>query len=901
MIALHRFSSRLQPLDRTFLEDRLQGAVAYRRIAGYFRSSILELVGESLSTIPTIQVVCNSDLDPQDWQVSRRAREAALLDRWQEADPALEAALYRPQYRRLYELLRQGNLHIRVVPAQQLFLHGKAGVIEWATGHKTCFLGSVNESKRAFSTNYELLWEDPTPEGVAWVEAEFAALWEMGIPLPEVIIEQIHRIGDRQEVQLIDLAPPDLPAATLAESPLYRRGETLQPWQRDFVALFLEHRQTYDQVRLLLADEVGVGKTLSLATAALVANLLGDGPVLILCPAPLTLQWQTELLDKLAIPSAVWVSQGKYWQDAQGHIIRTRGIEDIARCPVQIAIVSTGLIIQQSPECEVLLSRRYGTIILDEAHRARRRGGIGQKASQPNHLLDFMQQIAQRSRHVLLGTATPIQTQVYELWDLLGILNQGAGFVLGTYSRWQTWETALPIVKGEQSPPTPRELWEWLQNPLPPSSEHAIFAIIRLHLGLDEKDYRVTTGFARLPPALQTHLELHLPGEPEFLYHHNPIVRHTVVRRRRTLEEKGLLERVGVIVHPQPDAPMGTYGDIAFMGVGLMANYAFECAYAAAEEFSHALGRRTRAAGFLKTILLQRLCSSFAAGRITAAKILSRQSLEEDSELASASGILSDLTPAEQQALEQVIAELERPEARDPKLTAVLAFLTQPLTDPHPWLEYGCIIFSQFYDTVTAVATALTQALPTELIAVYAGVGKSGLWQGGEFTSVDREAIKDGVKHHRIRLVIATDAACEGLNLQTLGTLINVDLPWNPSRLEQRLGRIKRFGQRRPTVEMLNLVYHDTLDEKIYEALSRRMKDRYDIFGSLPDTLEDEWIDNIEQLEDLMDKYLHLRQEARNAFELRYERHVSDDPDQWRNCARVLARQDILNVLSQPW
>ncbi|MDR7898553.1 MULTISPECIES: hypothetical protein [unclassified Thermosynechococcus] len=50
-----------------------------------------------------------------------------------------------------------------------------------------------------------------------------------------------------------------------------------------------------------------------------------------------------------------------------------------------------------------------------------------------------------------------------------------------------------------------------------------------------------------------------------------------------------------------------------------------------------------------------------------------------------------------------------------------------------------------------------------------------------------------------------------------------------------------------------------------------------------------------------MDKYLHLRQEARNAFELRYERHVSDDPDQWRNCARVLARQDILNVLSQPW
>ena len=60
-----------------------------------------------------------------------------------------------------------------------------------------------------------------------------------------------------------------------------------------------------------------------------------------------------------------------------------------------------------------------------------------------------------------------------------------------------------------------------------------------------------------------------------------------------------------------------------------------------------------------------------------------------------------------------------------------------------------------------------------------------------------------------------------------------VDLPWNPSRLEQRLGRIKRFGQARRTVDMLNLVYHETQDERVYEVISRRMKDRYDIFGGL--------------------------------------------------------------------
>jgi hypothetical protein len=48
---------------------------------------------------------------------------------------------------------------------------------------------------------------------------------------------------------------------------------------------------------------------------------------------------------------------------------------------------------------------------------------------------------------------------------------------------------------------------------------------------------------------------------------------------------------------------------------------------------------------------------------------------------------------------------------------------------------------------------------------------------------------------------------------------------------------------------MLNLVYHHTQDDRVYQVLSRRMKDRYDIFGGLPDTIEDDWIERIEQLE----------------------------------------------------
>jgi SNF2 family DNA or RNA helicase len=109
---------------------------------------------------------------------------------------------------------------------------------------------------------------------------------------------EIGRSARRVEVQLEDLKPSEVAPAALVEADIYRKGEELMPWQRAFVALFLEHRETYGGVRLLLADEVGVGKTLSLAGAALVSALLGDGPVLILCPATLTTQWQIELKDR---------------------------------------------------------------------------------------------------------------------------------------------------------------------------------------------------------------------------------------------------------------------------------------------------------------------------------------------------------------------------------------------------------------------------------------------------------------------------------------------------------------------------------------------------------------------------------------------------------------------------
>jgi len=898
MDSINRFSSRRDRLDHAFLRDRLKNAKSYKRIAGYFRSSIFELVGEEVSTIEKVQIICNSELDAADIAISKLARESALKEKWNQVPCEVEALLYRDRYRILYELLTSGKVEIRVVPKDRVFIHGKAGVIEAENGTKISFLGSINETKSAFSNNYEILWEDTSPEGVAWVEEEFDALWNNGAyPLPDAIVEEIKRISDRVEIRFPEVTTAELPAAALAESPIYRGGEQLAPWQRSFVTLFLQHRETYGKARLLLADEVGVGKTLSLAASAMISVLLNDGAVLILCPSTLTVQWQVELADKLGIPSAVWLSSKKVWIDDKGHIIKTRGAEDIINCPFRIAIVSTGLISQDVDESKYLLTRKYGTVILDEAHKARRRGGLGAKKGEPNNLLAFMFKIADRTRNLLLGTATPIQTEVSDLWDLLHILNRSAEFVLGRFSNWSECDRALPIVKGEQVMETETQAWEWLRNPLPPADENALFANLRLQLDIPNQKAWTDIGYGSL--GFLEQLAIAETLDPNFFKEHNPILRHVVLRRRQTLEEAGLLEKVGVDIHP--NIPQIEYQGIDFIDQGLLTNYSFNLAYEAAENFTRALQKRTKSAGFMKTMMLQRICSSFASGRITAEKMLRRETLEDEDQTRLLEETLSNLTPEEEGYLETIVEELSRPEARDPKLAAVQYFLTQHITEGKTWLEHGCIVFSQYYDTTYAIASELAKLLPNEAIGVYAGAGKSGLFRGENYSFVDRNKIKDAVKERKIRLVIATDAACEGLNLQTLGTLINVDLPWNPSRLEQRLGRIKRLRQTRQTVDMLNLVYHDTQDEKIYQVLSRRMKDRYDIFGGLPDTIEDDWIDTKEKLEQMMDEYIHLRHQARDVFEIRYQQTIDPDRDRWELCSRVLSRRDVIDQLSLPW
>lgn len=167
----------------------------------------------------------------------------------------------------------------------------------------------------------------------------------------------------------------------------------------------------------------------------------------------------------------------------------------------------------------------------------------------------------------------------------------------------------------------------------------------------------------------------------------------------------------------------------------------------------------------------------------------------------------------------------------------------------------------------------------------------------GVFTRTPREVLKERVRKGEIRVLIGTDAASEGLNLQRLGTLINLDLPWNPSRLEQRKGRIQRIGQLRDTVDIFNMRYAGSVEDRVHDLLSERLEKISALFGQLPDILEDVWIDialgEIERAKKTIDAV-----PKKHPFGLRY--HTIEKVD-WETCARVLDAEERKRLLTQGW
>ena len=317
-----------------------------------------------------------------------------------------------------------------------------------------------------------------------------------------------------------------------------------------------------------------------------------------------------------------------------------------------------------------------------------------------------------------------------------------------------------------------------------------------------------------------------------------------------------------------------------------------EDAYHLAEEFCRLLAQRAKS-GFFRTLLLRRVGSTMEAGRRTVEKLLAEwTALDDDEDDEGTLGQLRTLTSAERAVLQRFLKALEANQERDPKYQIVRTQLLD-----HGWRELGCIVFSQYFDSVLWLAEQLTAEMPEEEIGIYAGSQRSGVMHNGVFTSAPRDLIKERVRKGEIRVLIGTDAASEGLNLQRLGTLINLDLPWNPSRLEQRKGRIQRIGQLRDTVDLYNLRYAGSVEDRVHELLSERLENIANLFGQIPDILEDLWIDLALGEVDAAKKTIDAVPKQ-HPFQLRY--HTVEKVD-WEGCARVLDGDERKRFLACGW
>ena len=894
---LNRYSSRRRRLDAGFLDTRLAGARSYDRIAGYFSSSILEVAGEALQGVAgPVRVVCNSALAREDVEAAKAA-QAAMRREWCDARPELLGAAAKPRFKRLYQWLRSGRVEIRVLPDDAFgLIHGKAGVVTLADGRRTSFLGSANETGPAFRLNYELIWEDDSPDAVAWVQEEFDALWSSpcAVPLADFVIGDLDRLARREPVAEVSgwREAPD-PASVVVEAPVYRQEAGLWEHQKHFVKLAFDAHRGPHGARFVLADQVGLGKTVQLALAAQLMALVGERPVLVLAPKPLLRQWQDELDTLLGVPSAVW--DGRQWVDERGVEHPGAGEESIRRCPRRFGIVSTGLITRGSAAAERLADLRFECVIVDEAHRARRSSGPGRPgAGRPNNLLRFLRRISPRTGSLLLATATPVQLHPGEAFDLLDVLAQGSDAVLGSAgSRWRQPRPSLDLLLGTAPPPAgAHERWDWLRNPLPPRSEGPDYATLRRSLDLADRDaYAPGAAFDKLRPPDRQRIE---DGFARFLEGHNPYIRCIVRRTREYLETAR---------DPQTGEPYLTpvrvrlHGDADADAISLPPF--LQDAYEHAEEFCGLLAARANA-GLLRTTLLRRIGSTIEAGRLTVERILAGRPAhgddedeDDDDEAGDGGDLFRTLTGEERGVLLRLAQALQANRERDPKLAAVTRLLTAG-----GWLAHGCIVFSQFYDSVWWLADQLARELPDQAIGIYAGAARSGVLRNGRFDRQPRDALKDAVRRGELRLLLGTEAASEGLNLQRLGALINLDLPWNPSRLEQRKGRIQRIGQVRAAVDVYNMRYAGSVEDRVHQLLSERLENISRLFGQVPDTLEDVWVQvalgQVEQARQTIDAV-----PRQHPFDLRYRRDLSHVD--WESCARVLDDAARRQALSRGW
>jgi len=808
-----------------------------------------------------MRLLCGAQLSPEDVEAIRKgASLKGTLDSNLTgclADPTDQSM--RARLEALAWMVAHGNLEMRVVlprgpdghplPADQAreYYHPKEGLFTDECGNELAFSGSSNDSANGWQWNYEVFsvyasW--PLVEGVpaltpyvAGVRSRFQRLWEgkeenwIAVDIPEAARQKLLRycpdsapIRDALERAEVEkkgetLAPrtptgvderlifqflrdaPYLPNAGLLG--VATGGVQLWPHQLRIVTEAIRRFPA----NYLFSDEVGLGKTIEVG--AVLRQLVISGRVtrcLLLTPKSVMKQWQEELHEKFALDIPRYDGGAVRNVFDQELDSGTGNVWD--QFPLLIA--SSQLAKRQERQVTLLAAQPWDLIVVDEAHHARRRDFLDPRF-RPNRLLELLggtsarPGLKDRTRCLYLMTATPMQIHPVEVWDLLRLLGLGG--------RWGASEDNFLRYFAELRKPEADRKWDVLldmmQDHLGSGGEidPAFASLAENELGFFEWDV-----LRHLPAAVSRASGLSRLSERGKAYLTEMLRRHTPLnslmwRNTRALlrkyREKGLLDARIPTRKPHNE----------WIPLKKGAGQEFEL-YERVEEyisrFYQKYENERKGLGFVMTVYRRRLTSSFAA----LAKSLERRrrfirgvvkadELWNDDDVEQAEldfDILEGLTDEQRQGFKEELGYIDDFLHRIGMIgtDSKLERLQQDLARFFPKRD-TVIVFTQYTDTMDYLRDQLRHVYGSQ-VACYSGRGGE-VWDGAGWVGHPKESLKELFRQgEKVKILLCTESASEGLNLQTCGVLINFDVPWNPMRVEQRIGRIDRIGQQYPEV-----------------------------------------------------------------------------------------------------
>ena len=525
---------------------------------------------------------------------------------------------------------------------------------------------------------------------------------------------------------------------------------SFRPRSYQMVPLIMALKQEDSPIRLLIADDVGVGKTIE---GLLILKELLDRKNIerfaVICLPHLCDQWQTELQDKFGIQSVVIRSNTQARLDRE--IIGDTSV--FRYYPHQVISVD---FIKSEQRRQVFINDCPELIIVDEAHTCSRPGGPGSSVQQQRYAL-IRDIAAKPNQHVILMTATPHSGKQEQFQSLLGLLHTDFSTMdVPSASKSQRERLAKHFIQRRR-----KDVQSWL-------GQDTQFP----HRDSGECAYDLSPSYTEFYDQI-FEFALGLTKSDEI---------HEGKRRMRYWSALALLR--GVMSSPAA-------------GINMLTNR------------------------------LNNIKSD--EGEIEPE---TNPIMDEDFDIEKdfpSSGVIAktDWSNTEVRKLQLLSKQLEELANLDQDHKANTA-----LKVVNDWLKQGFnpIVFCRYI----ATANYLGEIWKKEL-------AKNEDIDVQVVTSEDPDEVRkariDEMKHYPQRLLIATDCLSEGINLQDLFTaVLHYDLPWNPNRLEQREGRIDRFGQQADTVKCYLLYGKDNpIDGVVLKVLLEKVRQiRQEIGISIP-------------------------------------------------------------------